>query len=1085
MRLHIPARRGLAVGAAAITLAALVAPTAAAAPTTTSDTDPSAKITTSLKLSDGSKAENVPNRWFVELSSPSESEGTPASTIKHEQNELKDALKDADIDATVTHAYGELWNGVSLSVSDDDVDELAALPEVQSVQPVVVIPESKDVVADDGVTAAEQAEGVSAPQMVNALDMTGAGVAQSQLGLTGKGVKIGIIDSGIDYDHKEFGGSGVSGPEPSNPSWDGSTAFPTSKVEWGYDFVGNAYGDKSLPEGQVYTAHPDAFPDDCGGHGTHVAGIAAADGAEGTDEIRGVAPDAELGAYRVFGCEGSTSSDVMAAAMQMAADQSMDVVNMSIGADYVVFSGYPTAVSADAMADQGIVVTVAQGNIGDKGRWTMGAPGSSNKVITVGSVDNVIETNYYLTVSTNEGGKYAYATASGSTADVVRDDAAQLPLVAAGDPATDPDAAELCDPVADGSFTGKTVIVRRGDCTFRQKVLNAQVAGATGVIIDNNTDGVISTDLSGTDGQTISIPVASISQADGDAIRAALTDSSTLTFTTEHTEFPVATVGKVSDYSSWGLNSDLNLKPDVAAPGGLIWSTWPLDHGGPYKTISGTSMATPYTAGSIALILQAHPEIKDLQGTAAKDAVAWRLRSTATPLAWTGGDDASKLEPLAREGAGLIAVDKAIEATTEASPSVLNLGESKNGPTTASVTITNHGAKQTTYDLAHTDAVTVTGVSATPTEGTTAPATVSTDGTSVTVKAGATATVKITITAPEGVTDGDFYSGWITLTPHPNPSNMDEVGDVIRIPYSGVGGNLAKADVFGVQSGFGPYLADLKGDQIDPTSYVYGDSAMDDQGAYEDLPLLRFGYDIPIQRSRLSVSKVNADGSLGESLGVVSSSDDWYARTETSYYLWEGSYTKGGKALQAPSGRYALTLEALPVGGTASVDSDWATWTSQPFSLTWKTDGYLPQSQLKVTSPKGAEALTDDNIFTDATVQGADATYRVDLGGTYKASSVQLTQSLSELDNRVSSVTVYASTNGKTYKRVIAADLPTVDDNGPDDSESDPFVITFNKPVKASSLKIVASNDSDGATATSIAELRVAGTAVKHGKSGK
>lgn len=1075
MRLHIPARRGLAVGAAAITLAALVAPTAAAAPTTTSDTDPSAKITTSLTLSDGSKAENVPNRWFVELSSPSESEGTPASTIKHEQNELKDALKGADIDATVTHAYGELWNGVSLSVSDDDVDELAALPEVQSVQPVVVIPESKDVVADDGVTAAEQAEGVSAPQMVNALDMTGAGVAQSQLGLTGKGVKIGIIDSGIDYDHKEFGGSGASGPEPSNPSWDGSTVFPTSKVKWGYDFVGNAYGDKSLPEGQVYTAHPDAFPDDCGGHGTHVAGIAAADGAEGTDEIRGVAPDAELGAYRVFGCEGSTSSDVMAEAMQMAADQGMDVVNMSIGADYVVFSDYPTAVSADAMADQGIVVTVAQGNIGDKGRWTMGAPGSSNKVITVGSIDNVIETNYYLTVSTNEGGKYAYATASGSTADVVRDDDASFPLVAAGDPAADLAAAELCDPVADGSFTGKTVIIRRGDCTFRQKVLGAQAGGAIGVILDNNTDGVISADLSGDDGQTIDIPVASVSQADGDAIRAALTDSSTLTFTTEHTEFPVATAGKVSDYSSWGLNSDLNLKPDVAAPGGLIWSTWPLDHGGPYKTISGTSMATPYTAGSIALILQAHPEIKDLQGAAAKDAVAWRLRSTATPLAWTGGDDASKLEPLARQGAGLISVDKAVEATTEASPSVLNLGESENGPTTTSVTITNHGATTTTYDLGHTDAVTITGVSAAPTEGTTAPATVSTDGTSVTVKAGASATVDVTITAPEGVTDGDFYSGWVTLTPHTNPSNMDEVGDVLRIPYSGVGGNLANADVFGVQSGFGPYLADLNGDEIDPASYVYGGSALDNTGAYEDLPLVRFGYDIPIQKSELYVSEVNEDGSLGESLGLVDFSDDWYARTETSYYIWDGRYFTEGTPQQAPSGRYALTLRALPVGGVDGTASDWAEWTSDPFTLDWKTDGFLPQSQLTVTSPEGAEALTDDNIFSNASAEGTKAEYTVDLGGTYTVSAVQVTPDQYTLSERATKVTVYTSSNGKKFKKAATVGLPLTDTNGTNTTEWDPTTITLPKARKAQAVKLVFTNGQDGATTTAVAEVRVAG----------
>ncbi len=1080
MRLHIPARRGLAVGAAAITLAALVAPTAAAAPTTTSDTSPSDKITASLTLSDGSQAENVPNRWFVELSSPSQSEGTSAATITKEQNDLKDAIEDADIDATVTHAYGELWNGVSLSVPDDQVEDLAALPEVRSVQPVVIIPESKDVVADDGVTAAEEAAGVSAPQMVNALDMTGAGIAQSQLGLTGKGVRIGIIDSGVDYDHKEFGGSGVSGPEPSNPSWDGSTSFPTSKVKWGYDFVGNAYGDKSLPEDQVYTAKPDAFPDDCGGHGTHVAGIAAADAAEGTDEIRGVAPDAELGAYRVFGCTGSTSSDVMAAAMQMAADQGMDVVNMSIGADYVVFSDYPTAVSADAMADKGIVVTVAQGNIGDKGRWTMGAPGSSNKVITVGSVDNVIETNYYLTVSTNEGAKFAYATGSGSTADVVRDDDASFPLVAAGDPAADLAAAELCDPVADGAFEGKTVIIRRGGCTFRQKVLGAQAAGAVGVILDNNTDGVISADLSGTDGQTIDIPVASVSQADGDAIRAALTDDSTLTFTTQHAEFPVATGGQVSDYSSWGLNSDLSLKPDVSAPGGLIWSTWPIDQGGPYKTISGTSMATPYTAGSIALILQAHPEIKDLNGTAAKDAVAWRLRSTATPLTWAGGDDASKLEPLARQGAGLISVDQAIEATTEVSPSVLNLGESKNGPTTTEVTLTNHGTDKLVYTLGHTDAVTITGVSAAPTEGTASPATVSTDGASVTLAAGASATLSVTITAPEGITDGDFYSGWVTLTPQANPSNLTEVGDVLRIPYSGVGGNLAGADVFGVQSGTGPYLADLNGKEIDPASYVYGGSALDNAGAYEDLPVVRFGYDVPVQKSELTVTPVNADGSLGASLGVVASSGDWHARTETSYYVWDGHYVVDDAVQQAPSGRYVLTLRALPVGGVDAVATDWAEWPSEPLTLDWRTDGYLAQDQLTVTSPGGAEPLTDDNIFTNASAEGTKADYTVSLGGTYRVSAIQVTPDQVATATRPTKVTVYTSTNGKTFKKVATVGLPLTDTNGTNATEWDPTTITLPKARKAQAIRLVFTNGQDGATTTSVAEVRVAGE--KQGK---
>ena len=196
---------------------------------------------------------------FRSLASPSQAAGGSSATISAEQDALVKAMDDADIDASVTTRYGELWNGVAVSVEDSKVEELAALDQVVSVSPVAVVPAPQDTDADSALTQAERDEGVTSPQMLHAKSLTGADVAQSQLGFTGKDVKIGIIDTGVDYDHVEFGGSGTPGAEA--PGGDGSTSFPNAKVTGGYDFVGNAFGDRSLPADQRFATHPDNLAD--------------------------------------------------------------------------------------------------------------------------------------------------------------------------------------------------------------------------------------------------------------------------------------------------------------------------------------------------------------------------------------------------------------------------------------------------------------------------------------------------------------------------------------------------------------------------------------------------------------------------------------------------------------------------------------------------------------------------------------------------------------------------------------------------------------------------------------------------------
>ncbi|HHT13382.1 MAG TPA: S8 family serine peptidase, partial [Propionibacterium sp.] len=264
---------------------------------------------------------------------------------------------------------------MAVTASADDASKLATLSGVTGVYAVAQV--------------SQPAEKLNIKPMIDeARKMTGADVANEELDFTGAGVKVGIIDSGIDYNHPDLGGSGVN---------DEKADFPNERVVAGHDYVGDAY-DASSDDPAINTPMPDAWPDDCGGHGTHVAGIVGADGT-----VTGVAPDVEFGAYRIFGCNGSSDSEVIMAAMEDAYADGMDIINMSLGAPLQTWPSYPTAQLADRLVDAGMVVVVSQGNEGATGTFTGGAPGVAHNVITVGSVDNAeFMADYVATTAGNE-----------------------------------------------------------------------------------------------------------------------------------------------------------------------------------------------------------------------------------------------------------------------------------------------------------------------------------------------------------------------------------------------------------------------------------------------------------------------------------------------------------------------------------------------------------------------------------------------------------------------------------------------------------------------------------------------------------
>src|SRR5690606_39126125 len=341
-------------------------------------------------------------------------------------------------------------------------------------------------------------------------------------------------------------------------------------VVTGTDFVGDDY-DAMDPE--LAEAAPDDDPADCGGHGTHVAGIVGADG-----EVTGVAPEVEFGAYKVFGCTGSTSAEVVMQALEAALVDGMDVVNLSLGQPFQ-WPDYPTAEAADTLVEEGVVVVASIGNSGESGVYGAAAPGIGAEVIGVASTDNPAERMDAAAVEAL-GRRIGY-----NTLDAV-------PSPAAGS-VTDPLAwlGRACaDAASESDVAGRAALVERGTCTFKEKYERAVEEGATAVVIYNDRPGP----FGGGGVEDLGVPLVAVTDTDGAELRE-LVENGTET----RLEFTGGTVmvdrpraGLTSVFSSYGPAPDLALKPDLSAPGGGIWSTYPVEDGS-YTSLSGTSMSSP------------------------------------------------------------------------------------------------------------------------------------------------------------------------------------------------------------------------------------------------------------------------------------------------------------------------------------------------------------------------------------------------------------------------------------------------------------------------------------------------------------
>jgi minor extracellular serine protease Vpr len=809
--------------------------------------------------------DETPQWWFVELASAPLADGGDPATLKAEKNTFRASAARAGLQLQERYAYDTLFNGLSVRVHPGQLGALQRLPGVKALYPVETyrLPETEEDLV---------------PDLATALAMTGADIAQSQLGLDGTGIRVAIMDTGIDIDHPDLGGYGIPGAH--------NTPFPNSKIVAGYDFVGDDYSGSSGPAPQ-----PGGRPDDCNGHGTHVAGIVAADGL-----VRGVAPKARLGAYRVFGCAGSTTADIMIAAMERAHADGMHVLNMSIGAAFQAWPQYPSAQAATRLVNQGVVVVASIGNSGTSGLYAAGAPGVGHKVIGVANFQNTHSFLPAFTLSPDDR-LVGYNAATGAPAA----SSGTLPLARTG---TTSSADDACSPLPPNSLQGKVALIRRGTCSFHIKALNAQDAGAAGVILYNNAAGALSPTVAGS--PAITIPVGGISQADGHLIDSRLAAGPVALTWQLGGSFPLADGGLLSSSSSHGMTYELVLKPDLGGPGGSIYSTYPLE-ARPYASLSGTSMSAPHVAGAAALVLQARPHTP-------AQAMAAILQNSAQPKPWSGNPSLGLLDLVHRQGAGMVQVDKSVLATTRVEPGKLSLGESEQGPAAHTLTVRNEASHPVTYVPSFVNAVS-TGANSYAITFSTSNASVAFDSAALTVPAGGSARLTATVTAPTGPVGGQ-YGGYILLTP-------EDGGQVVRVPFAGyVGDYQARQVLTPTASGF-PWLARRSG-----TSY----SRQAQGGTYsmadaENLPYFLVHFDHGARRARFEVFDADTGKSWHRALEL-----EHVARnsTESAFfaYAWDGTTTSGNKSYTVPSGRYRVRLSVLKALGDSANPAHWETWDS-------------------------------------------------------------------------------------------------------------------------------------------------------------
>ena len=890
-----------------------------------------------------------------------------------------------------------------------------------------------DVAAMDaeGGTRASQAEGQDPANLSAQLMMRTDQVTQK-----GEGKVIAVIDTGVDMTHPAFTGAMPDNVTLSEDQVQAlvphlgagkSGQYMSEKFPFAYD-----YADDDV----------DAAPREGGSgfHGTHVAGIAAGN----ADKIVGTAPDAQIIVGKVTRSEDDALLDsALLAALDDMVVLRPDVINLSLGwtagMDNEADSVYDTVYKK--LQEEGITVNAAAGNAfstgygnnsgkglpyaSDPDTSVMDEPATYPSVVAVGSVENALIRNAFTAAGMDIGYQRSRGMNGEKVAYFSDLPAGTYEYVDAGF-ASEEDVAALKEKFPNG-LSGKIALVSRGKMTYQKKVENLYDLHPAGVLVYNNVSvgSLIIMNLT-----TQDVPAAFISQSDGQAMLAASDHHLTIA---EGQVLPQSTTYEASEFSSWGVSPDLRLKPEIAAPGGNVFSAIP---NGAYEQTSGTSMATPQMAGISAIVLQrvqSDPLFASMSARDKADVVQNLIMGTARPLTDAAQTSGALYSPR-KQGAGL--VDALAATTSSVYPTVAGAAEPSRpkadlGDGTTGwhfdVTLHNLGAAPATYELSsqalseivdggffteHSSDWRGRGVEVTYSGA----ASASAEGATVTVPALGEATVGVDVMpgsefasyVADNTPNGTFLDGFVRFA-----SKTDGQPD-LAVPYLGFYGDWGKAPIFdalastggahtraseivngstGDSLGYNPLIkvADRTG-KPNPQRYVISRSAA--SGAPTVLE--------PRTGTLRSVHALTSTytNEAGETVFSVTNHRNWKSiyLTSTEENTWVEAYhdstafdANAEKFARMPDGAYKLTLFAHNDGPSRteqSISYDFRLDTAAPviseLVYSGKDEGFVVTFDVTDDSPLAAVDLHDPadglwfyrHVFTeDEGSVGADGRY--------------------------------------------------------------------------------------------------------------
>jgi subtilisin family serine protease len=619
--------------------------------------------------------------------------------------------------------------------------------------------------------------------------------------------------------------------------------------------------------------------------------------------------------WRVFGCTGQVTDDIIIKALLMAYEAKVDVISLSLGGSSN-WEEQVSSVVADRIVGMGVPVVIAASNSGSDGIGQVGSPGTGRRVTTVASFDNSNYLTPYFTVDVIKNSKFPYVL-SAHASDKMPD--GNLAASATTSTVTN----DACNGSPIANVAGKIALVRRGMCTFDEKSVNAAKAGAIGMLVYDNNGG----DAFSPSTTINTIPVAGMSAADGLAIFQALQKGAVKgTFFTEVSPAPISTADTVSSFSSVGPLNENQFKPNIAGVGGQVFSTLPLYLGG-YGTYSGTSMATPYVSGSIALFLEANGKHQQPQY------ILEQFQNHAHIAPVHNGIDG--LDSPIRQGAGLIQVVDTIKDVGHITPAQISFNDTANLVKSVTLKVSNRGKTAITYTISNNQSMAVSpyNVASTgytpraPIAYTTDVATLRLSARKITVKPGKTVSVRVSVIPPKtNPKDHIHYGGFVQF-------KASNGAKTLNVPYFGVVGNNKDLPLF--DSGFpGLYSADLSTEYSGNQTYV-----LDRNNLNSTSPAIVFRL---LSGTALIEAQV-----LNEKKEIVGYSETdlvflprhtMETGAQYSVTTWQGSYIpKGfkqtGASIAAPGGYYYIKFRALKQLGNPAKNADYEIWTSPRIQL--------------------------------------------------------------------------------------------------------------------------------------------------------